>query len=65
MGIKTLRSLRATSIPRDSGDYGSSFATYTPPAGFEGRVVLAHDTNDDAKRLYAYVGGAWTYAALT
>jgi len=51
----------------DVGDYGGAFATYTPPSGEEGAMVLAVDTNVTApgQRLYAYVNGVWRYTNLT
>jgi len=52
---------------RDSGDYGGNFSTYTPPAGEEGRILVAEDTNatSPGRRLYVYSGGAWRYVDLT
>lgn len=51
----------------DVGDYGGGFATYTPPTGAEGMVILAIDTNASSpgKRLYAYANSAWNYVNLT
>ena len=54
-------------IRRDADDYGGGFSTYTPPAGKEGRMVIAEDTNatTPGRRIYVYSGGAWRYVALS
>jgi hypothetical protein len=55
-------------LPRvDVGDYGGNFANYTPPAGEEGAMVVAVDTNAGApgKRLYIFADGRWNYVGLT
>ena len=51
----------------DVGDYGGNFANYTPPAGEEGMIIIAVDTNSSApsKRLYVYANGQWHYVDLT
>ena len=51
----------------DIGDYGGGFSSYTPPAGFEGEIILAADTNatTPGQRIYAYINGAWHYIDLT
>ncbi len=51
----------------DVGDYGGAFANYTPPAGAEGRIVIAIDTNatTPGQRIYVYANGAWHYVDLT
>jgi hypothetical protein len=51
----------------DVADYGGAFATYTPPTGEEGMIILAADTNatTPGQRIYAYVNGAWHYVDLT
>jgi hypothetical protein len=51
----------------DVGDYGGNFANYTPPAGEEGLMVIAIDTNSTSpgKRLYIYANGQWNYVDLT
>jgi len=51
----------------DIGDYGGNFATYSPPTGEEGMIVIAVDTNATApgQRLYIYCNGSWRYANLT
>ena len=48
-------------------DYGGGFANYTPPAGVEGMVIVAVDTNTTTpgKRLYVYANGSWSYVELT
>ncbi|AQQ75539.1 hypothetical protein JDFR1000234_64 [uncultured archaeal virus] len=50
-----------------SADYGGAFATFTPPSGWEGAMLIAEDTNatTPGQRLYVYVGGAWRYIDLT
>jgi len=72
IGTTTLKwgSLRVSDVMvtrRDSGDYGGNFSTYTPPAGEEGRILVAEDTNATSlgRRLYVYSGGAWRYVDLT
>jgi len=51
----------------DVADYGGDFVNYTPPAGEEGAMVVAVDTNVTApgQRLYIYANGAWRYTPLT
>jgi hypothetical protein len=51
----------------DVGDYGGNFANYTPPAGEEGAMVVAVDTNNAApgKRLYIFANDRWNYVNLT
>jgi len=51
----------------DVGDYGGNFTNYTPPAGEEGMIMVAVDTNatTPGKRLYVYANGAWNYVDLT
>ena len=53
-------------IRRDAGDYGGNFASYTPPPGAEGRMVIAEDTNatTPGRRIYVYSSGAWRYSSL-
>jgi hypothetical protein len=53
-------------IEYNTGDYGIAWATYTPPTGRDGRIVVVWNSNLGvlAGRIYAYVGGAWHYAAL-
>jgi len=50
------------------GDYGGSFASFTPPAPVKGKVFFAQDTNATApgKRLYICLDGStWSYVSLT
>jgi len=48
-------------------DYGGNFANFTPPEGFEGRIIVAIDTNstNPGQRLYVYANGKWNYVDLT
>jgi hypothetical protein len=54
-------------VRTDVADYGGGFLNYTPPAGAEGALVLAADTNatTPGQRLYCYVNGTWRYVDLT
>ena len=48
-------------------DYGGGFANFVPPTGFEGRIIVAIDTNatTPGKRIYVYANAAWNYVNLT
>jgi len=48
-------------------DYGGNFANFTPPAGEDGLIIIAIDTNstNPGKRLYVYANGEWHYVDLT
>ena len=48
-------------------DYGGGFANFTPPAGKEGMIIVAVDTNSTTPgtRLYVYANGSWKYIDLT
>jgi len=48
-------------------DFGGNFANFTPPEGFEGRIIVAIDTNstNPGQRLYVYANGKWNYVDLT
>jgi len=54
-------------LRRDAGDYGGGFTNYTPPAGEEGYILVAEDTNatTPGRRLYVFTGGVWRYVDLT
>jgi len=58
---------KAAILLRQSGDYGGDFASYTPPTGREGAMIVAEDTNvgTPGRRIYVYSGGAWRYVALS
>lgn len=48
-------------------DYGGDFASFAPPTGWEGRIIIVIDTNatSPGKRLYCYANSEWHYVNLT
>lgn len=52
---------------RYAADYGGAFATFTPPTGREGAMIVAEDTNSGSpgRRIYVYSGATWRYVALS
>jgi len=48
-------------------DYGGNFVNFTPPNGFEGRIIAVADTNSSnpGQRLYVYINGSWRHVDLS
>ncbi|RLF93553.1 hypothetical protein DRN52_06300 [Thermococci archaeon] len=58
---------RPSGIDHLASDYGGNFTNFTPPSGYEGRILVVADTNptNPAQRLYVYINGTWRYVDLT
>ena len=54
-------------IPVDSGDYGATWADYTPPAITATSPhlrIVKNENGSDSWRLYAHDGAAWKFVAI-
>lgn len=51
----------------DTGDYGVAWASYTPPTGTNGLIIIVYNSNAGvlASREYVYTAGAWHYIIIT
>jgi hypothetical protein len=57
--------LTRPSMPIYSDNYSSSWSSFTPPTGWEGRFFTAHNTYSTGDtRFYSYVNGIWHYVQM-
>ena len=51
----------------DSGDYGLTWASYTPPTGFNGLMVIVYNSNSGilSSRIYIYTNSGWHNMAIS